>query len=90
MATKTKPMSMRAAAEKLLDANGGPMKVTDITEQALGEGLIKSSGKTPAATMGSVLGTESKKDDPTFIRTSPGTFGLKGRDRKGQKAKTAD
>lgn len=85
--TKTKKLSMREAAEKLLTENKGPMKAVAITDTALEKGLIKTSGKTPAATMQAILGIDAKKKDATFIRTAPGTYGLKGRDRKGQKAK---
>lgn len=86
--TATKTMSMREAAHKLLDEEGGPLKVNTITKRAMDKGLIKTEGKTPEATMGAVLGTNAKRDDAEFVRTRPGTYGLKGRDRKGQKAKS--
>lgn len=84
-------MSMREAAEKLLTDAEGPMKVKDITEIALERKMIKTKGKTPAATMQAILGTDAAKGkDAKFVRTTPGTFGLRGRDRKGQKAKERD
>lgn len=82
-------MAMKDAAEKILQEAGGPMRSDDITEKALKDGLIKTSGETPKATMAAQLAVATKKGD-RFTRTVPGTYGLKGRDRKGQKAKEAE
>lgn len=78
-------MSMKAAAEKILQEAGGPLRSDEITQRALDGGMIKTSGKTPAATMAAQLSVAASKGE-TFIRTKPGVYGLKGRDRKGQKA----
>lgn len=92
-AEKTQPKAkksgtMKEAAEKLLTENGAPLKSKTITDLALKRKLIKPKGKTPDATMAAQLSTA--KDDEGFVRTAPGTFGLRGRDRKGQKEKVAD
>ena len=76
-------MSMKDAAEKILQDAGGPLKADVITQRALDEGLIATKGKTPKATMQAVLSTETAKGSERFVRTKPGTYGLKGRDRKG-------
>lgn len=79
------PLSMKDAAEKILERNGKPLKSKTITDLAVKEKMIKTTGRTPDATMAAQLATEVKGGSDRFVRTSPGTFGLKGRDRKGQK-----
>lgn len=86
-ATAEKTLPMKQAAKKILEDAEGPMTANDITQKAIDDGLIKSTGKTPAATMQAQLSVDIKKDDTAFLRVRPGTYGLKGRDRKGQKAK---
>lgn len=80
----TKPM--KDAAYELLEEQGGPLKTKQITERALAGKLIKDTGKTPEATMAAQLAVDVKRKDTRFVRTAPATYGLKGRDRKGQKA----
>jgi hypothetical protein len=83
-ADKAKPMSMKDAAAKVLDTAGGPLRPSAITERALDDKLIATKGKTPAATMAAQLSTDIAREDTRFVRTKPGVYGLKGRDRKGQ------
>jgi hypothetical protein len=80
-------VTMKQAAEQVLKDADGPLKAKTITERALDRKLIKTTGKTPAATMQAQLSVAAAKGDSTFVRTAPGTYGLKGRDRKGTKAK---
>ena len=80
-------VTMKEAAEQVLTAAEGPLKAKTITERALERKLIKTTGKTPEATMQAQLSVDVTKDDSKFVRTKPGTYGLKGRDRKGQNAK---
>jgi hypothetical protein len=87
MATET--MSMKKAAEKVLAETGGPLHSEEITKRALDEQLVKTKGKTPGATMAAQLAVDVKRKDSPFIRTRPGVYGLRGRDRKGQKPKAA-
>ena len=79
---------MKQAAQEILKEAGGPLRVKDITEKAIAGGKIKSSGKTPERTMAAVLSLDAKKDESAFLRTDRGTYGLRGRDRKGRKAVT--
>lgn len=79
-------MPMKDAAKQVLEEAGGPLHSKVITERAIADGLIKTSGETPDATMAAQLAVAAKKGD-VFVRTVPGIYGLKGRDRKGQKAK---
>lgn len=80
-------VTMKEAARRVLEDEGGPLKAKTITERAIERKLIKTTGKTPEATMQAQLSVAAAKDDGTFVRTSPGTYGLKGRDRKGTKAR---
>lgn len=79
-----KKMPMKEAAKQILEEAGGPLTSAEITKRALDGKMIKTSGKTPEATMAAQLAVATKNGE-TFVRTRPGTYGLKGRDRKGQK-----
>lgn len=79
-----KTMPMKEAAKKILEGAGGPLRSDDITEKALADGLIKTKGQTPKTTMAAQLAVDAKKKGSEFVRTRPGTYGLKGRDRKAQ------
>ena len=79
------PMPVKDAAAVIVAANGKPMKANVITDVAIEKGLIKPKGKTPKATMQALLSVAAKEKD-RFLRTAPGTYGLIGRDKKGQKA----
>jgi restriction system protein len=83
-ATATKPMTMKDAAAKVLEEAGGPLRPAEITERALKGKLIHTEGATPTATMAAQLSVDIKGDETRFVRTKPGIYGLKGRDRKGQ------
>lgn len=71
------------AAEKVLDkfGNRNSMHYWDITDKAMNQGWLNTSGKTPEATMNAQLVTELKRakarDEPgRFVRTSPGYYSL--------------
>ncbi len=83
----SQPTTMKEAARVILEAQGGPMRATDITEIALAKGMIRSSGRTPAATMQAQLSVAAKNGQE-FVRTQPGTYGLITRDAKGTLATT--
>lgn len=53
-------MSWTAAAERILATATGPMHYTDITKQAISEGLVAGNGKTPQNTMSAALGKSDK------------------------------
>ena len=67
-----------AAARVLADA-GKPMHFTAITEMALAKEILVTEGKTPAATMHSLLAVALKKrgEECRFVRTAPATYGLR-------------
>lgn len=71
------------AAEKVLDqfGNRDSMHSRDITDKAMKQGWLNTSGKTPEATMNAQLVTEIKRAKASgvpgrFVRTSPGYYSL--------------
>jgi len=72
-------MGVRDAAIKVLKEADGPLHAREITKRILSQGLWKTNGKTPAATVSARLYSDIKKngDDSPFILTGPQTFGLK-------------
>ncbi len=71
------------AAEKVLNqfGNRSSMHYRDITDKAMKQGWLNTSGKTPAATMNAQLVTELKRakasgEPGRFVRTSPGYYSL--------------
>ena len=75
-----KKLSFAEAARGVLKRSEKPLHYEEITQQALAAGLLQTSGKTPAATMGAVLAVAIKRkgDGASFIRTAPGHYGLRG------------
>ena len=76
-------MSFLQATEKVLDSSADrkPMHYKDITNKALEQGLMNTSGKTPEATINAQLVTELKRvkasgEPGNFVRSSPGYYGL--------------
>jgi restriction system protein len=76
-------LSFLDAAEKVLDqfGNRNSMHYREITEKAINQGWLNTSGKTPEATMNAQLVTELKRakasgEPGRFIRTSPGYYSL--------------
>ncbi|MCX8174977.1 MAG: HTH domain-containing protein [Candidatus Micrarchaeota archaeon] len=75
-------MGFYEAAEKVLLKAKKPMTAKRITEIALTEGLLKTDGKTPHATMAARLYMDiiRKGSDSKFVKLDRGLFGLKGID----------
>jgi restriction system protein len=78
-----KRLSFVDAAEDVLrrHGKGQPMHYRDITEQVLAEDLVKTSGKTPEATLYAQVITENARAEkrgkaPRFIRHGKGMIGL--------------
>jgi len=76
-------MTFADAAYRLLEESGEPRHYRWLTEEALRRGWITTAGKTPEATMYTVLYTEIKNEIPgetpsRFIRVGRGMFGLAG------------
>ncbi len=78
-----KTYSFLDAAEKVLDhfGNRNSMHYRDITHKAINQGWLKTSGKTPEATMNAQLITEIKRTKTSrvpgrFVRNSRGHYSL--------------
>ena len=72
-------MTFLEAAESVLHDAKVPLHYEEITKRALAKGFIASSGKTPAATLNSVLAVDLKTngDKSHFARVKPGMYGLR-------------
>ncbi len=75
--TVGKVLSFKKAAKKILENSNKPLPAREIVELALAEGLIKTEGKTPEATMAAQLYMDIR-DNPKseFMKVSAGTFAL--------------
>lgn len=79
----TNVVSFVMAAEQILRQSGNfePMHYRVITDRALEEGLIRTEGRTPSATMNAVIGTdirrrETQGETPIFVQHGSGLIGL--------------
>ena len=69
-------VTFKDAAERVLRAADGPMKVKAIAEQAIPLVSPAPTGKTPAATLGAHLIVDANKGG-RFVKTAPGTFDVR-------------
>lgn len=76
-ATDEPMIGVEAARVVLLHA-GRPLRIEEITRDALESGLLRLEGETPVQTISAYLAKSAKKDD-VFVRVDPGTYDLKER-----------
>ena len=69
-------MNFLDAAYQIVKEAGQPLHYTEIAQRALSQKLISPKGQTPAATMGSRLYVDTKKENTRFKRVSKGYFSL--------------
>ena len=69
-------MTFLDAAWQVLRQVGEPLHYRDITERALGQGLVDTEGQTPARTMNAQLSTDIRSGDSQFVRVARGVYGL--------------
>ena len=76
-------MSFTDAAERILSESISqePLHYAEITKQALDRGLIRTAGRTPAASMNAMILTEirrqeEREESPRFVRDGRGMIGL--------------
>ena len=69
-------VTFKDAAEQVLRAGDGPMKVKAIAELAIPLVRPVPQGKTPAATLGAHLVVDANKGG-RFVKTAPGTFDVR-------------
>lgn len=70
------PITYLDAAYEILRHHSTPLHYEEIAARALEQGLIKPTGRTPAATMGSRLYTDTKNEGARFARAGRGLFEL--------------
>lgn len=75
----SKEMSFKEAALVLLKRTGRPMTAREIVTTALVEGLLKSGGKTPDASLAGQIYTDIQKrgQESPFLIVGPRTYALK-------------
>jgi len=68
--------SFKDAAIEILKQSGESLHYRDIAERAVSAGLVSTSGKTPADSMGSRIATDLKNNGKrsAFIKTAPGYY----------------
>ena len=71
-------MSVLLAAVQILKKSGSPLHAKDLASQMIAEGLWKSDGKTPAATVSARLYSDIKNngDKSPFEKVGPQIFTL--------------
>lgn len=74
-----RPLSFKDAAYKVLKAENHPLAIEGITDIALKKGLLRTTGKTPGATMGAQLYTDIKtlQGKSAFVQLGKNKFGLR-------------
>lgn len=72
----------RKAIDRVLSASATPLHYNEITERIIAEGLRRSLGATPAATVNAQISASIKHDGESspYIRVAKGTFALRSRD----------
>jgi len=72
--------SFKSAAIKILKQTGKPLHSREITRIGLEQGMFKSAGKTPHATMNAHLleDINNNQRQSKFVKLGPSLFGLKG------------
>ena len=73
-------MRMYEAARTILIEAGKPMHAKDIHTEIVRLGLFEFGAKSPVSVLSQTLRDKSvggrKSQDPVFVRTAPGTYGL--------------
>lgn len=82
-------MNFKQGACHVLKDKKRPLSPKEITHIALRDGLIKTDGKTPDATMGAVIYTEikQKKGKSLFVKVKSGLFGSREWDEEAKEGK---
>ncbi len=82
-------MNFKQAAYHVLKDEKRPIPAKEITQIALRDGLIKTDGKTPDATMGAVIYADIKQkgEKSLFVKVKSGLFGLREWDEEAKEGK---
>jgi len=77
-ASGSESLSGREAMIEVLRLAGEPLTTKVIVERVLAHPRVTGlKGLTPGATLAAKLATENKKPNGIFVRTAPGTYGLR-------------
>jgi hypothetical protein len=76
-------LSFHDAAVQVLQHSDGPMKSSEIMQAVLDRKLADSKGKTPAATMSTILLRGERRK--VFVKSAPGTYDLRELNPRGAK-----
>jgi len=73
-----KELTWRKAIAKVLAASSAPLHYNEITERIISDGLRKSLGATPSASVNAIISASIKHDGDSspYVRVSKGTFTL--------------
>lgn len=76
-------LTWKKAIDKILGSSLTPLHYTEITERIISEGLRRSLGATPGATVNAQISASIKHDGNSspYIRVSKGTFAMRARSR---------
>lgn len=85
----TRMNSFKNVAYQILSEAKKPLHINEITTIALKRGLLKTSGKTPQATMNAqlVMDIVENKDKSRFVKTGPSIFAANGHGAKTKRIK---
>lgn len=73
-----KELTWRKAIDRVLGASAAPLHYKEITDRIIADGLRKSLGATPAATVNAQISSSIKRDkNSPYLRVAKGTFVLK-------------
>jgi hypothetical protein len=76
-----KELTWREAIDKVLGSTTTPLHYKEIAEKIISDGLRKSLGATPAATVNAQISSSIKHDNASpYIRVGKGTFTLANKD----------
>jgi restriction system protein len=69
-------MTFLEAAWHILNQAAEPLHYREITNRAIEQGLVETTGETPARTMNAQLSTSIRSEGSPFVRVSLGVYGL--------------
>lgn len=78
----SKSVTFREAIETVLRKSRTPLHVEEITRRVLDTAGVKTTGRTPLATVAAILATENLRPNGDFVRTAPATYGVRHRKQR--------
>lgn len=74
-------MGFIESAKKVLGASNQPLSIKEITETALRQGILITTGKTPESTMSALIGKDIRENGTKsfFVKISQGVYGARAK-----------